>query len=184
MAMRRHPAARAVLVALACVGLVAGFLALLVRQTGISTTDLRATPGTTWLSGETQGQVVLAAAGGELASIAVSVGSPSDQLDVVDVGQSVFVHNRTAGEVVRLAGVDGEIKERFPAPTVAAGPTDLLRAGNSVYLVDQAKSTAERIDDDGTHLTPVVLGAAETSRHSTERSPTPVGSCSLALTQR
>ncbi len=158
MAMRRHPAARAVFVALVCVGVVAGFLALLVRQSGISTTDVRATPGTTWLSGEAQGQVVLAAAGGELASVSVSVGSPADQLDVVDVGQSVFVHNRTAGEVVRLAGVDGEIKERFPAPTLSAGPTDLVRAGGSVYLVDQAKSTAERINDDGSHLTPVLLG--------------------------
>ena len=148
MAMRRHPAARAVLVALASVGIVAGFLALLVRQTGISTTDVRATPGTTWLSGEAQGQVVLAAAGGELASVSVSVASPADQLDVVDVGQSVFVHNRTAGEVVRLAGVDGEIKARFAAPTLSAGPSDLVRAGDSVYLVDQAKSTAERINDD------------------------------------
>lgn len=158
MAMRRHSTARAVIVAFACMGLVGGFLALLVRQTGTSTTDLRATPGTTWLSGETQGQVVLAAAGGELASVSVNVGNATDQLDVVDVGQSVFVHNRTAGEVVRLAGVNGELKERFPAPSVSAGPSDLVRAGNSAYLVDQAKSTAQRINDDGNRLTAVALG--------------------------
>jgi large repetitive protein len=147
--MRRYAVARAALVAFACFGALGGLFAVLVRQPGNSTTDVRATPGTTWLSGEAQGQIVLAAAGGELASIGISLGNSADELDVIDVGQSVFVHNRTAGEIVRLAGVNGELKDRYPAPLAAAGPTDLIRAGNSVYLIDQAKSTAQRINDDG-----------------------------------
>jgi large repetitive protein len=157
MAIRRYAVARAALVALASFGAVGGLFAVLVRQPGNSTTDVRATPGTTWLSGEAQGQIVLAAAGGELASIGISLGNSADELDVIDVGQSVFVHNRTAGEIIRLAGVDGELKDRYPAPKAAAGPTDLIRAGNSVYLIDQTKSTAQRINDDGTRLDPQTL---------------------------
>ena len=158
MAMRGHRAARAVFVALASFALVGGLLAVLVRQPGVSTTDLRATPGTAWLSGESQGQVVLAAAGGELASVSVSVANAADQLDVVDLGQSVFVHNRTVGELVRLAGVNGELKERLPAPRAEGGPTDLVRAGNNAYLVDQAKKSAQRINDDGTRLEAKAMG--------------------------
>ena len=49
MAMRRLTTARAVIVALASLSLVVGLLAALVMQKGSSTTEVRATPGTTWL---------------------------------------------------------------------------------------------------------------------------------------
>ena len=159
MAMRRLTTARAVIVALASLSLVVGLLAALVMQKGSSTTEVRATPGTTWLSDEIHGQVVLAAAGGDRASVSVPVGGGTDVLDVIDVGQSVFVHNRTAGELIRLSGIDGELKQRTPAPAAASGPTELVRAGSAVYLVDQTKSAAQRIDANGQALESVTLGS-------------------------
>ena len=156
MAMR-NPMVRAISVSLAALGLVGALLVFLVRQPGASATDLRATPGTTWLSGEAQGQVVLAAVGGELASLGVAVGKSGEELDVVDVGSAVFVYNRTAGELVRLAGVNGDLKERFAVPKASTQATALVRAGVSVYLVDQVNRTAQRVNADGSHNEPVKL---------------------------
>jgi hypothetical protein len=138
--------------ALAVLGLLAGGVALAWFPHDTSSTDARSVPGTTWLSAEASGRVVLAAAGSEVASLAVRVGAPG-AFDVVDAGRTVYVHDRGTGEVVRVAGADGAVQGRTPGPVPADPRPRIVGAGSSVYVVDDTRtdgrSVVWRLDADG-----------------------------------
>ena len=87
--------------------LVSTLVLFLVRSD--AATEVRGNPGTTWLSGETKGRLVMAAAGGSRPSVAVEIGVDGDAYDVVDLGQTVLTHNRLTGEIIVLDGVTGTV---------------------------------------------------------------------------
>ena len=129
--------------------LISTLVLFLVRSD--AATEVRGNPGTTWLSGETKGRLVMAAAGGSRPSVAVEIGVPGDAYDVVDLGQNVLVHNRVSGEIIVVDGVTGTVAETVEgtrsAPIHAAY---WFPPATSAYLVDVAKSTAQRVAGDGT----------------------------------
>ncbi len=139
-----------------------GGVIVLANQLGDPATDVKGRPGTTWLSGERRGRVVLAAAGGDLASVAVKLSEAESAFDIADTGSTVFVHDRGAGELLLLDGRDGTLSERRKAAVGTEENRSLVEAGEVAYFVDAAAGTAQRLDSNGSAQPPVeVEGASQ-----------------------
>ena len=102
---------------------------------------------------------MLGTAGGELASVAVALSDEPASFDVIDVGNSVFVHNSSVGQVVRLAAADGAVKDRIPIPTTSTVAPSVVAAGTSVYVVDPSAGTVQHIADSGNRSDVATIGA-------------------------
>ena len=89
--------------------------------TGDPKLDVSARPGTTWLSGETEGRVVLAAPFSDEASVAVALAEGESQFGVADTGSTIFVHDRAGSRLVALDGLNGSVKDEVDDPVFHAG---------------------------------------------------------------
>jgi hypothetical protein len=137
-----------------------GGVIVLVNQLGDPATDVHGRPGTTWLSGEKRGRVVLAAAGGDVASVGVKLSEAESAYDVADTGSTVYVHDRSAGELLLLDGRDGTLSDRRDAAVGTEDNRSLVEAGEVAYFVDSAAGTAQRLDGNGSSQPPVAVEGA------------------------
>ncbi len=156
---RRESPLRALVTALVIGATGVGIAGIITLQSGDEASDLQATPATVWLSGEQRGRVVLATSGSDLASLGVALNEQATELDVVDVGETVFVHDRAKGEVLVMSGVDGQVANRFPAPGDTGGRSVLTRSGSSAYLYNSQSGTVHHISESGTKGAVLQVGA-------------------------
>ncbi|MGD9703669.1 MAG: Ig-like domain-containing protein [Acidimicrobiia bacterium] len=112
-------------------------------------TEIRGNPGTAWLSGETRGRVVLAAAGGERPSIGLQLGDEAAEYDMVDFGLTVLVQNRGTGEIAVVDGGAGTVTTTVEAKPPADERRALVQAGSRAFLVDPVTSTAQTVSATG-----------------------------------
>ena len=120
-----------------CSATIVGGLPILAAFRSDDIRDVRGRPGTYWLSGEAQSQVVLAAARGSLASIALPVDSQGGGLDIVDTGAQVLAQNRTTGAVIMVDGVAARVGEQpINGPVPIDSRPVLVAAGSDAYVVD------------------------------------------------
>ncbi len=105
----------------------------------------RGAPGTFWLSGEQKDQVVLAATGGQLASLALPAESDGAALDIADTGAMVVFQNRTTGKATTVDGIRGTLAESFDAAPPIGERSQLVTAGNDIYLVEPAFASVRRL---------------------------------------
>lgn len=132
---RRHRFVAGVL----CSATIAGSVPVIAALQADSISDVRGAPGTFWLSGEQQSQIVLAATRGESASLAIPIDSDGADLDVVDTGEVVLVHDRSTGEVTWIDAISGTVGD---VAVEGEPPVDdratLVPAGRDAWLVDPA----------------------------------------------
>ena len=117
---------------------------------------------TVWLSGETKGRVVLAAARAQRPSIGVTLPGASGPFDIADLGRTVLVHDRSSGMLTELDGVSGTERDVEAAATPVSDRSMLVAAGSVGYFVDRAEQTVQRINRDGTKEAPRQLKAGFT----------------------
>ena len=106
--------------------------------------DIRGAPGTFWLSGEAKGQVVLAATGGELASLAlpISVDTGRNSTSSTPGPRSSSTTGPRATSP-RSTGSRARSARKWTSPKITPSSDEpvLVPAGNSAYLVDRDRST-------------------------------------------
>ncbi len=142
---RRHRFVAGVL----CSASLAGSIPVIAALRADSISDVRGAPGTFWLSGEQQGQIVLAATRGEAASLAIPMTTAPgniDPLDVVDTGDLVVVQNRETGTVTWVDAIGGTVGE---VVVEGVSPADerpvLIPGGADAWLVDPVGGRVQRI---------------------------------------
>ena len=128
--------------------LISTLVLFLVRSD--AATEVRGNPGTTWLSGETKGRLVMAAAGGSRPSVAVEIGVPGDAYDVVDLGQNVLAHNRVSGEIIVVDGVTGIVAETVEGTMVGADPRSALVPAGDGGVPRRRRQASRRSGSPGT----------------------------------
>jgi hypothetical protein len=116
--------------------------------------DVRGLAGTTWLSAEAGGRVVLASAGGDRPSVAVELSDQPGSFDVVDIDGAALVHDRSTGQLLVIDGRDGTELDRTEGPA-AADRALVVAAGAAGYAVDPVAGTARRVESDGRWSDPV-----------------------------
>jgi hypothetical protein len=145
---------RSALSGLLAVGLLAGSFGLITAFVDTRPSEVLGGPGTTWLSAEKEGRVVLAAAGGERATIAreaVPDGAAA-VLDVVDLGERVVVLQHGPTVLRLLSGFDGEPEaDTGGIELEVADPAGVLLvdAGTAAYVVDAPGQRAVLVPADG-----------------------------------